>query len=55
MNMIAREWRFILVMIILSTINYNAKEAHEHAHQLACAVKHEALCEYVDQKGASRD
>ena len=42
-------WKFILVMTMIaaSTASYNAREAHMHAHELACVLKHESLCEYA--------
>lgn len=41
-------WKFVLWITLLSAItaSYNAREAHEHVHELACALNHESLCEY---------
>lgn len=34
--------------ILLSFAVYDAREAHRHAHELACHVGAVALCEYND-------
>ncbi len=40
----------LIFMILLTWIaQYNAAEAHRHAHELGCALKYEPLCEWSHQ------
>ncbi len=38
----------VLIAAIAWSSSYNAREAHNHAHEIACHVGADDLCEYAD-------
>ena len=42
-----RDIMFIALFLLSVGTFYNAKEAHTHSHDAACAAGHKSTCKYV--------
>lgn len=42
-----RDLLFILMFFMVLSASYNAREAHTHSHEAACAAGHNPACKWV--------